>query len=160
MSAEQIVQLIDKDSAHYEALFRSLRLTLEEQLHDLVKEAHIKLLLKTQVSEPRLQLYRQLRWYLRRTTEQLILGDVCCSFDVGTSRFVSLAGTADGINRAYLPISSDCIIVGTANSEVPDVDVALVNEATAKLSWNYFVSSEHCRAMVLYRHSWVRNLNR
>jgi hypothetical protein len=71
----------------------------------------------------------------------LILGDVCCLFQVSNSRHVSIAGPSDGIQRIYLPLAHDCIVVGTSENEIDDVRVTDINEASAKVSRNYFISS-------------------
>jgi hypothetical protein len=142
MPVERIVALMDDEQSGYEFLFQSLHLKLTEDLQDVVKQAHIKSLLKNLVSEPRAEHYRRLHWYLRKSNKPLILGDVGCLFELeGYSTLKSLGGTEDEIKNVYLPIASDCMIVGTTNSEVPQIDFTAINEAIAKCSRDYFVSS-------------------
>jgi hypothetical protein len=140
MPAERIVQFLDKDASNYELLFQSLRIQALEGLKDIAKQAHIRSLLKNLVSEPRVESYKKLRWFIRRTTDPLILGDVCCLFKLD-SGFKSLGGTEDTIDKIYLPIASDCVVVATASDEIPKVDVAAVNEMSARVSREFFIAS-------------------
>ena len=140
MPVELILRSMDNESTGYEFLFQSLRIKLEIELNDIVKQAHIKSLLKNLVSEPRVDHYRELNWYVRKTSEPLILGDVCCVFELN-SGFKSLGGTEDTIKNVYVPIASNCIVVGTPSEDIPKVDVLTVNELSAKLSRKYFIAS-------------------
>jgi hypothetical protein len=142
MPVERIVQLIDEEGSQWELLFQLLRIKFTEDLADIVKQAHIKSLLKNLVSEPRADHYRQLQWYVRKSAEPFILGDVGCLFELaGDTRFKSLGGTEDEILKVYLPISSHCVVVGTALTEAPQVAARILNEAFAKCSREYFVCS-------------------
>jgi hypothetical protein len=149
MPIERIVELMDNDQPEYELLFQFLRVKFTEDLQDIVKQAHIKSLLKNLVSEPRVEHYRQLHWYLHRSSEPLILGDVGCLFELeGQNRFKSLGGTEDVIKNVYLPISSDCMVIGTSLSKAPQIDFTAINEAAAKCSRDYFVCSTSSPDMV------------
>lgn len=142
MPVERIVAQMDDEQSEYEFLFQGLRLHLLERLPTLAREGHIKSLAKALVSEPRAEHYRSLHWYLRKTREPLILGDVGCLFELaGDKRYRSLGGTKDEIINVFLPLASDCIIVGRPQSESPRVDVSEINEAIAKCSRDYFVCS-------------------
>jgi hypothetical protein len=121
---------------------------LSYRLDEIAKSAHIKVLIKNLVPEPRVEYFKQLNWFVRRTSELLILGDVCCLFKTSNSRYVSIAGPKDGIERVYLPVSGDCVVVGSVADEVPEVDVAEINEASAKVSRNYFISSANTSGLV------------
>ncbi len=141
MPVERLMDAMDKNGFDYTILFAGLRLKVAAGLDDMVKQGHIKALLKHPVSEPRVEHYRTLNWYVRRANEPLILGDVGCLFELrGESRFKSLAGAKEDINRVYLPISSECMVVGTFG-ELPEVDFAAMNEAAAKSSRDFFVCS-------------------
>lgn len=142
MPVERIVEMMDDEQSGYEFLFQSLRIKFTEDLQDVVKQAHIKSLLKNLVSEPRVEHYSRLHWYLRKSDKPLILGDVGCLFELeGYSALKSLGGTEDKIKKVYLPISSDRMVVGTTKSELPQIDFTAINEAIAKCSRDYFVCS-------------------
>jgi hypothetical protein len=140
LSSKQMVRLIEQTN-NYDLVLPLLRDHIEGQLNDLVKQAHIKALLDNLVSEPRIEQFQKFRWYVRRTTEPLILGDVCCLFDID-SRFKSLGGTKDNVQKIYVPISSDCVIVANATDELPTINPLQLNEASARVSRNYFVAQE------------------
>jgi hypothetical protein len=142
MPLERVMASMDNEQSGYEFLFQSLRLKLAEGMQDIAKQAHIKALLKSLVSEPRLEHYRQLHWHLRKSNEPLILGDVGCLFELeGQSRFKSLGGIEDEIKNVYLPISSSCMVIGTSSSEKPHINFGSINEAFAKCSRDFFVCS-------------------
>jgi hypothetical protein len=144
MPIERIMVGMDNEQSQYEYLFQYLRLKFLAESQDLTKQGHIKALLKDLVSEPRVEYYRRLHWYLCRSSESLILGDVGCLFEVqGQSRLKSLGGINDEIKNVYLPIASDCMVVGTALAEIPTVNFTGVNESIAKCSRDYFVCSTH-----------------
>jgi hypothetical protein len=55
--------------------------------------------------------------HIRKSEQPLILGDVGCLFEVhNAKRFKSLSDKDDVTVAAYLPISSDTIVVGTGGS--------------------------------------------
>ena len=139
--AKLLVRLLDSSIVEIVEAIQSQRAEITQSLDQIVKQAHIKTLLKNLVPEPRVDYYNQLYWYVRRSTEPLILGDVCCLFRVANSRYVSIAGPADGLDRVYLPIASDCVVVGSPKDEVPDIKVSELNEASARVSRNFFISA-------------------
>jgi len=146
MPIERILQFMDKENSEYEMLFEVLRLKFTVDLSDVVKQAHIKSLLKNLVSQPRVEHYQKLHWYVRRSSEPLVLGDVCCLFKI-ESKYKSLGGTEDAIERIYLPIASDCVVVGNLRDEVPDISVTELNGASVRVSRDYFISSVHSADM-------------
>jgi len=142
MPIERIIAGMDNEQSQYEFLFQALQFKFAAEKHNIAKESHIKALFKNLVSEPRLEYYRRLHWYLCRSSEPLILGDVGCLFKLkGESKFKSLGGTEDEIENMYLPISSDCMVVGTAFLEAPQIDFNAINEAVARCSRDFFVCS-------------------
>jgi hypothetical protein len=72
----------------------------------------------------------------------LILGDVGCLFEVrDVKRFKSLSDKNDAIVAAYLPISSDTMVVGTSGSAM-SLDFGEINKRLAKCGREFFVCSE------------------
>ncbi len=143
MPVERIVEKMDDEKSDYEFLFQGLRLQLLERLPTLAREGHIKTLAKNLVPEPRLEHYRLLHWYIHKSSEPVIIGDVGCLFELnGDKKFRSMGGTDDEIKNVFLPISSDRIIVGTPLTTTPEIDVTSINEAMAKCSRDFFVCSE------------------
>lgn len=140
MPIERILQFMDKENSEYEMLFKVLRVKFTVDLSDVVKQAHIKSLLKNLVSQPRVEHYQKLHWFVRRPSEALVLGDVCCLFKI-ESKYKSLGGTEDAIERIYLPIASDCVVVGSLRDEVPEISVKELNKASVRVSRDYFISS-------------------
>ena len=139
--SQLLIRMVDAAIPEMAESFKSAQVHIAQNLKQIAKQAHIQSLLKNLVPEPRVEFFQQLHWHIRRPKEPLILGDVCCLFRMSNSQYVSIGGSNDEIERVYLPISQDCLIVGDRNSELPSICVAELNEASAKVSRNYFISS-------------------
>ena len=141
-----MIQLIEQ-TGNYDVSFPVVRQYMAAELNDVVKQAHIKSLLGGLVSEPRVEHFQKFYWFVRRSSETLILGDVCCLFMID-SKFKSLGGRQDKIQTIYLPIASDCVVVGNIIDELPSINPTELNEASAKVSRDYFVSDERSPEMI------------
>lgn len=142
MPIERIMAGMDEEQSQYEFMFQSLRLKLLAGMNDIAKQSHIKALLKGLVSEPRLEHYRRLHWYVRKSNVPLILGDVGCLFELeGEDRYKSLGGASEKIRNVYLPLTSDLMMVGAPIPEAPSIDFAAINEVFAMCSRDFFVCS-------------------
>ncbi|HEY6121339.1 MAG TPA: hypothetical protein VIV66_15380, partial [Pyrinomonadaceae bacterium] len=141
ISVERLMDQMDGDIQQYALMISMLAPTLIQKLPALVKDGHIQALAKSLIAEPRAEKYRQLRWYVSKSRTSLILGDVGCLFDiVGESRLRSLGGTNEDIRTAYVPIASDCLLIGTAADRIPDLNFSTINEYFALYSRDFFVS--------------------
>lgn len=137
---EIIVAQMDKDIPQYALMFSVLGPMLLEKIPSMTKEAHIKTLAKSLIPEPRVEDYQQLNWFVCKSDEPLIVGDVGCLFEVaGKKKFISLSGKEDDLKSIYLPISSDTLVVGTASTTMPQIDSRAINENSAKISREFFV---------------------
>jgi hypothetical protein len=116
LTPKAMVQLIEQ-TGNYDVWFPVVRQYMAAELNDIVKQAHIKSLLTGLVSEPRVEHFQKFYWFVRRSSETLILGDVCCLFMID-SKFKSLGGRQDNIQTIYLPIASDCAVVGNIIDEL------------------------------------------
>ena len=117
LTPEIMATQIEQESSEYSFMFKALGPLLMQKLPTLVAEGQIKTLAKSLIAEPRLDDYRKLHWHIRKSEQPLILGDVGCLFEVrNAKRFKSLSDKDDVIVAAYLPISSDTIVVGTGGS--------------------------------------------
>lgn len=140
---ELVVAQMDKDISQYALMFSVLGPMLLEKLPTIAKEGHIKALAKGLVPEPRVEDYRKLNWFVCKSDEPLILGDVGCLFEVaGKKKFISLSGKEDDLKNIYLPISSDTLMVGTASTAMPQIDFKVMNENAVKISREFFVCRE------------------
>lgn len=148
LSPELVVAHMDKDISQYAFMFSVLGPMLLEKLPTIAKEGHIKALAKSLIPEPRVEDYRKLNWFVCKSNEPLILGDVGCLFEVESKkRFVSLTGKKDDLKSIYLPISSDILIFGTTSTTMPEVNFKVVNENSAKISRDFFVCREYSTEM-------------
>jgi len=100
-------------------------------------------LAKSLLAEPRVADYQKLHWYVRKSAEPLILGDMGCLFEVREpKKFKSLNDKEDEIVAAYVPISSDTMILGTNSSGMSQIDFREINKTFAKCSREFFVCRE------------------
>jgi hypothetical protein len=137
-----LIDVMDDEMSESAVLFQGLRIQLMETMSGMVKQAHIKSLAKGLIPEPKFESYRQLHWHIRQSDAPLILGDVGCLFELaGEDRFKSLGGKSEEIQKVYLPISTDRMLVGSQLTTAPEIDFKVINEAVAKCSRDYFVCS-------------------
>jgi hypothetical protein len=88
--------------------------------------------------------YQSLRWLTCKSETPLILGDAGCLFETaGTDGFKSLLDKDDVIKNVFLPVSHNQMLIGTSMPAVPRIDVHFLNEAAAKSSEKFFVSSKN-----------------
>ncbi len=145
---ERLVGQMDKEITEYAFMFRVLGPLLLEKIPILVREGHIKSLAKSLIAEPRVEGYRLLNWFVYKSGETLILGDVGCLFEIsGSQKLKSLNDKEDELRNVYLPISSDTLVLGTTSSSMPYVDSKRINENSAKCSRDFFVCQEASREM-------------
>lgn len=143
---KHIVSKVDNEIAQYNFMFATLGTLFSEKLPSILRTEHIKLMAKTLIPEPRVEEYRKLNWFVCKSKQPLIIGDIGCLFEVeDKKRFVSISGKDDNLQNIYLPISSDTLIVGTYSSEMPEVDFNFVNENFVKCSRDFFICSENSK---------------
>ena len=138
--------VIDRDQSEYELTFMTLRSELLQKIPSMTKDGHIKALAKSLIAAPRAEVYRALNWFVCRSPEPLILGDVGCLFEVtGPKQYMTITGKDDELKAVYLPISSDRLIAGTALPTAPLIDFNEINRAFAEHSRDYFICREDCQ---------------
>src|SRR3989339_11523 len=118
---------------------------INNKLPKLMKDGHIKSLLKGLTPEPRVEDYRKLKWFLSNTDGSLILGDIACLSEVsGLTSYKSFTFIDDEIINVYLPISDRKILIGTSFDTIPQIKIDNINEAIAKCSREFFIYSKNC----------------
>lgn len=141
---ELLGTVLDRDQSQYETTFKVLAPMLLEKIPSIAKDSHIKALAKSLIPEPRAEDYRSLNWYVCKSSELLILGDVGCLFEVtGAKQYITLAGKDDELKAVYLPISSDRLVLGTASPTVPSIDFNRINQVFAEHSRDFFICREY-----------------
>jgi len=109
---------------------------------EAIPEAHIKALLKNPSAHGRSDTYAAFSWFVLRTESPLILGDSLCLFETsGDRRFKPLDDKGDDVLRVFLPISATLMLIGTPFRKRPKLDSLRINEAAAKCSAEFFISS-------------------
>ena len=100
LTGEQIVLLME-ELEDYQSVFQSVRAYFAAQINEIVKQAHIKSLVTKLISVPRLEHLQKFQWFVRRSTEPLILGDVCCLFEID-SKFKCLSAAFRRTFREFM----------------------------------------------------------
>jgi hypothetical protein len=91
---------------------------------------------------PRALAYRRFDWFVLPTAESLILGDSVCVFEKeGDRAFKPWDDEASPAKRILMPLAPGRLLIGTHESDVPDLDILAVNQAFARCSLEFFVSS-------------------
>jgi len=124
---------------YYQNTFKNIK----NGLPQIIKQEHIKGLLKQLIPSPRLEDYQKLTWIILYTEKSIILGDMgCLSETMKTDTFKVLTFKDDIIKNIFLPISDNKLLMGTSLAELPDLDINLLLERIAKHSREFFISSK------------------
>jgi hypothetical protein len=124
-------------------LREKFRIEIPLIIPEIVKNGHIQAL-KTSINpKNRIKAYSQLKYSLIIFgNDDLIIGDnilFACDFDQNYKTFLS---KGDDIFHAFIPISSDRILIGSKHNKIPTINIKRIKEAIAGCSLDYFVSSK------------------
>jgi hypothetical protein len=140
------LSLFDAQKADNQLFIEYFFENINNKLPKLMKDGHIKALLKGLTPEPRVEDYNQLKWYLYNTDDSLILGDIACLSEVsGSIKYKSFTFNDDEIINIFLPISDTKLLIGTSSDIIPQVKIENINEAIAKCSREFFIYSKNCQ---------------
>jgi hypothetical protein len=105
----------------------------------------------------RAEAYAAFKWFLVAAGEPLILGDSVCVFEGDGQRpFRPIDDETSRTKAIFLPISSDRVLVGTTD-KAPSIDAAVLRDACARCSLEFFVSAEPVTESTLHHSigSWA-----
>jgi hypothetical protein len=112
------------------------------QMPKIAETGHNSSLSKSLFLYRRAEAYARFNWFIVTVPTKLILGDTLCVFETaGQRRFKPLDDKDEKIRRIYLPVSSHRVVVGTPHSTLPDISAQIVNKASARCSYEFFVSA-------------------
>jgi hypothetical protein len=136
-------QAIDENHPEFKYFVEYFAKTAKELLPIMAKKYHIKLLAKHDTLPKRLEPLKSLKWFLYRSDQDLILGDIGCLLEInGAYGLKAFEERFVDVRSAFLPISKDCLIVGVSSpNHVFEVDPIQLNEEMAKSSREFFISS-------------------
>lgn len=110
-----------------------------------IREGHIKGLSGSLTPEKRLEDYNRLHYFVCRSDEPIILGDMGCIFDTiskGKRQFKSIDLKDDKIINLFLPISDSHILIGSPHSGMPQINVKILKTKIAECSREFFICSQ------------------
>jgi len=91
--------------------------------------------------------YARYHWFTCSAPTPLLLADSACIFENnGTRRFTAMDVKREDTQRIYLPIASETLLVGVKAPISPTIDWGLLNKATARCSYEFFISSRQLPA--------------
>jgi len=124
------------------AQMRSAIASMNSDDGDFSASTHLKILAQSVEPAPRVEDLKKMAWVVRRTEDgALILGDSpVVGFSVSGALVDPLVRQAE-TDSIVLPLSSNTMLVGCRSSP-PRLDVDLINEASARLARDFFVSSQ------------------
>ena len=94
-------------------------------------------------SGPRNEAFQQLTWHVCSTATPLLLGDSALIVEIdGPQPFKTLNDAPDHLRAAYLPLGPMRVLVGRPQHDLSPVDVARLNDAIARCSYEFFVSND------------------
>ncbi|WP_306590624.1 DUF4238 domain-containing protein [Geothrix sp. 21YS21S-4] len=108
----------------------------------LVKKTHVELLRRELAPEARVANYRKLSWSVIDVPSPMILGDVGVLFETGgTRRYKPYDEKGDLLMGAYLPITSQRLLVGLLPDRPPTSSPEEIRAAYARACREFFVGS-------------------
>ncbi|MFN0167418.1 MAG: DUF4238 domain-containing protein [Bryobacteraceae bacterium] len=120
---------------------------VEQDIPSMMSSLHNKALQENPDAPGRADELRKLRWYIIILPRHLVLGDMVCFFETnGRRRYKPLHEGRRELVRAYMPVASDRILVGTIYNTCPSLAADQVNIVSARCSTEYFISSEELPA--------------
>ncbi|MBI4444311.1 MAG: hypothetical protein HY645_00260 [Acidobacteria bacterium] len=125
-------------------LFPQIKTALRTKLPEAATKGHLNALKRSVVPEPILEELEKFCWslfVLSSAEEQLILGDAAPIMLTGEGKFRAMADKSSDVEAIYLPISPHCFVFGSRHEDTPAFRPAEFNQAMARCSGEYFVSS-------------------
>lgn len=98
--------------------------------------------------EERVALYAPYTWFTCAAPIPLILSDSTCIFETtGARRFKAIdVEKIEETRRIYLPLCSETLLVGVRGSGRPTINWSMLNKASARCSYEFFISSREIPA--------------
>lgn len=85
--------------------------------------------------------YEAYNWHVAVSEIPILLADTVCIFETDTERrFRAFNDSGVPPLRVYLPIASNRVLVGTPYKSRPKLNARILRKATAKCSYEFFVS--------------------
>lgn len=136
--------ILDSQRELLKLTFQRIFEEIKIKIPGAIKEGHNKSLAQNPIPEPRLEDYTNLSWYICKSDTSIILGDVGCLFETdGRKRFKPINEKGETIKNIFFPISANQVLVGTVNTEQPELNAQTLNEEIAKSSYEQFICSEN-----------------
>jgi len=115
---------------------------LFNKMPDTVKKGQLKALSKSVIPKKRADEYSRLLWSLCHSKENYIFGDFGILIEIDSPKQFTTFWTKDfKIKKVFLPISSNCLLVGSYSLGDNIKEAAELNIIIAEHSREYFISS-------------------
>ncbi|MDI5877741.1 hypothetical protein AYI92_12365 [Shewanella xiamenensis] len=116
------------------------RLAISEVIKSSAKSGHIKALQQMIAPSIKIDIYERLVYRVVNTQDiEVPLGDTMLVFQMeGDRPFKPFTDKNDQIQAVYLPLSSNCVLVGSINDTFPDI--SFLPTVIAQCSLEYFIS--------------------
>ncbi len=126
-------RILMASQAFFSQFRRSLPKVLKSSFIDVLSNGLV-------VPEPRVSDYHSFKWFVFVSQKPFILGDVGCLFEVlGKKEYTFLNMKGDVIRNIYLPISSNKLLIGTKEENMPNIDVEQFNINYVKICRECFI---------------------
>jgi hypothetical protein len=133
-------------------LFNHTLLELKEDVDILVKDAHLNTLIESIEPQLRVDRLRCLHWFISvKKPGSYILSDSLVIFQHNDGSYSSVWAINEEIQCVFLPISSQRLLIGTKETEIPRVNPEDINYASSRLSSDFFIASQNTEREVAYQ---------
>ena len=110
-----------------------------------IREGHNRSLAGNPGAEGLARRFSEWNWWLLHSEEALILGDSVCVFqyDDPDAPFRAFPDFSKPMVRIWLPVAAHRVLVASPARKPPKLTPSKLNKASARCSFNHFVSSSH-----------------
>ncbi len=126
--------------------------SLQLDVNEIARTAHIDSLAESIEPQDRVEKFQNLNWFLSvRKPGSYILGDalvICRKMD---GEYSSILSIDEEFQHVFLPISSQHLLVGTIEVPILDINLEDINRASACMSNEFFIASQHTKREVAYQ---------
>jgi len=126
-------------------------ISFRKEAVSFTKDAHIKVLEGSIAPKTRTEQLSQLNWFVYfEKNADFILGDEIVFCQTVDGQYGPLMNSTDETDCIFIPISSEHVLIGTTEDEIPPINASSLNEENAAISRDFFIVNQNTRREKFY----------
>jgi hypothetical protein len=123
-----------------------------KNINEMAKNAHLDSLSESIEPQNRVRMFEGLHWFIMvKRAGSFILGDALVICQKATGEYGSILLADEDFQHVFLPISSQHLLIGTKEPTALDPDPEDINQASARMSNEFFIASQNTKQEILYQ---------